>query len=42
MSSCKRCKLKAACQHLPGPFCPWLFYLILILVIAVPAYIIWG
>jgi hypothetical protein len=41
MSGCKRCKLKAACKYIPGPICPWLFYLALIGAIAVPAYLLW-
>ena len=41
MSRCKRCMLKAACKHLPGPVCPWLLYTALIIAISVPAYLLW-
>jgi hypothetical protein len=41
MSNCKRCKLQAACKHIPGPFCPWLFYIALAAAIAIPAYLLW-
>ncbi|MGM0594088.1 MAG: hypothetical protein ACQETD_06090 [Pseudomonadota bacterium] len=41
MSECKRCKLRAACKHIPGPFCPWLLYLALAAAVAIPAWLLW-
>ncbi len=41
MPTCKRCRLKSACQHIKVPFCPWLFYLALGAAVAVPAYLLW-
>ena len=39
---CKICRLHKACEHFKGPFCPWLLYVILIVVISIPAYLIWN
>jgi hypothetical protein len=41
MAKCTRCRLKSACKHIKGPFCPWLFYIALAAAIAVPGYLLW-
>ena len=38
---CARCSLRNACKHIPGPICPFLFYVVLMVLIAIPAYFLW-
>ncbi len=38
--ACERCRLKKACKHIPGPFCPWMFYIFLLVLIGLPIYLL--
>ncbi|MCW8824875.1 MAG: hypothetical protein OQK78_00475 [Gammaproteobacteria bacterium] len=37
---CQACRLSNACQHFKTQFCPLYFYVLLIALIAIPAYLI--
>ncbi len=38
---CNLCKLRSACKHFSAPFCPLLFYIVILAVLMLPAYLIW-
>jgi hypothetical protein len=39
--ACKRCVLHKACEQIKMPFCPWIFYVGLLILVAIPGIILW-